>query len=147
MQSQDNPDSKRPYGSVYKSNLTRSEIHLIPDKSTKDFTRIKVSHNKNNFGAKLPPFLVDIYFDNESVVIKKSNALTQQDQLLYEIKNYMLEQKTNGEELNQTNVINHFPGSMGRDKIRTLLDMGTDTHWHVSKGLNNSLVYDPIDDV
>jgi len=33
MQSQDNPENKSPFGSVYKYNMSRSVIHLVHEKN------------------------------------------------------------------------------------------------------------------
>ncbi len=145
-QSQDGHNSKSPFGSVYKSNMSRSEIHLTSEKNTTDNSTIKVIHTKSNFGAKCEEFLVDFKFASDCVSIEISASLTEKEQYLFDIRAYMLDKKSEGIKLNQTNLIEHFQGNIGKDKLINLLDMGHGKYWNTEKGQKNSTIYDPIED-
>lgn len=147
LQTQDNPENKSPFGSVYKSNMSRSVLHLIGEKNIKGFLRIRLVHNKSNFGAKSEEILIDIHFDTGVVVIENSDSLTRTEQQMCDIRNYMLGRITEGERLNQRNLVEYFEGSIGKERVRSLLEKGNTKFWNTSKGVNNSIIYEPIESV
>jgi len=147
IQSQDNPDNKSPFGSVYKSNMSRSVIHLIQQSSANNCSTIILKHNKSNFGAKSDELLLDIRFGDGYVAVEKSNSMSKKDEQLFMIRDYMIEGKENGHEINQSEVIDSFEGIMGKHKVASLLKMGEGKYWNSSRGKNNSSIYNPIDNM
>ena len=125
--------------------MSRSEIHLTSEKNSNGVSTIKVVHNKSNFGPKCEDFLIDINFTSEFVSINKSNSLTNTEQQLLDIRSFILEKKAEGKTLNQTDIVKHFQGTIGRETVRDLLDKGCGNYWNTAKGSKNSTIYDPID--
>ena len=146
IQSQDNLDNKTPFGSVYKSNICRSVIHLVQEKSSKECLIVRLVQQKSNFGAKSEEILIDILFDDCVVVIEKSDSISHKQQHLNMIKDYILENGNNGREIIQSEIVGHFGGLIGSNKVIDLLRYGTGKYWNTSRGTNNSIIYQPLGD-
>jgi len=146
IQSQDNVDNKTPFGSVYKSHVCRSVIHIVQENSSKDCVIVRLVQPKSNFGAKSEEILIDILFDDGVVVIEKSDFISHKQQQLNMIKNYILENGNNGRELIQSEIVDYFGGMIGSNKVIDLLKSGTGKHWNTSRGRNNSIIYQPLGD-
>jgi len=146
IQSQDNVDNKTPFGSVYKSHICRSVIHLVQEKSSKECLIVRLVQQKSNFGAKSKEILIDILFDDSAVVIEKSDSISHKQQHLNMIKDYILENGNNGREIIQSEIVGHFGGLIGSNKVIDLLRYGTGKYWNTSRGTNNSIIYQPLGD-
>jgi len=145
----DNPDIKSPYGSVYKSNLSRSVIHLVIEGKIKNGFTVKLVQRKSNFGEACDEELIDFIFDkeNEAVLIIESSSISQKKKDMLMIKDEICRMYTEGIESIQSDLVNKFKDSIARDKVRAYLLEGEGNHWRTMSGkLNNSKVYLPLGD-
>ncbi|MGE5445494.1 MAG: bifunctional DNA primase/polymerase [Ignavibacteriales bacterium] len=145
MQSQDNYNTKTPYGSVYKYNLSRSVFQLAGIGREENRISLMLRHKKSNFGGLLGDLIFDISFDEDRVMFLKSKALSPETSDMMIIWEALQEMKSQGMELIQKNLIIHLKGIIGKDKLLTLLDKGKSKYWDVKtkEGKGRSKVYEP----
>ena len=62
------------YGSVYKRNLSRSQIHLESVGRNEDGITIKLEHSKLNSGPLQDPIYADLKFQDRSVILERANT-------------------------------------------------------------------------
>jgi RecA-family ATPase len=147
MQSQDSPDNKSPFGSVYKYNMSRSVIHLVHEKNIEGGFTVKLVHKKSNFGKLCEEELVDMIFDNDRVYIQASNSISQQEEELLIIKDAIIEMLHEQERVIQKDIIVYFDKTFSKNKLIGLLKRGESRHWNKEKGsTKNSYCYIPINE-
>jgi len=149
MQSQDSPENKSPFGSVYKYNMSRSVIHLVHEKNIDNGFTVKLVHKKSNFGKLCDEELIDILVDkeNKTVSINKSDSITQETEEMFMIRDAIVEMQKEQEYVNQKDLIGYFKNTIGKDRLIKLLNMGKGKYWIREKGLKgSSFVYIPIYD-
>ena len=146
-QAKDNPDSKTPFGSVYKFNMSRSVLQLKYELSINNGMTLKLMHKKSNFGKLQEDALIDIIFENEAVIIKRSESITQETEEMFMIRDAIREMLKEQEYVIQKDLISYFKNTIGKDRLIKLLNMGKGKYWIREKGLKgSSFVYIPIDE-
>ncbi len=148
MQSQDSPDNKSPFGSVYKYNMSRSVIHLVHEKNIENGFTVKLVHKKSNFGKLCDEELIDMVFvDDDRVYIQASQSISQQEEEMLTIKDAIIEMLQEQDRVIQKDVILYFDKTIPRKRVIALLKKGESRHWNTEKGTTkNSIAYIPIDD-
>jgi len=125
MQSQDNYNSKTPYGSVYKTNLVRSVFQLSPIKKIERGASLMLNHKKSNFGPLIDDIVFDMTFDQDRVLFTKSESLTPEEEDMKAIWEVIQENISNNIENTQSNLIESCKKlAIGKDKVRKLLEKG-----------------------
>jgi len=146
-QAKDNPDSKTPFGSVYKFNMSRSVLQLKYELSINNGMTLKLMHKKSNFGKLQDDALIDIIFENEAVIIKRSESITQETEEMFMIRDAIVEMQKEQEYVNQKDLIGYFKNTIGKDRLIKLLNMGEGKYWIRNKGVKgSSFIYIPIVD-
>jgi len=146
-QAKDNPDSKTPFGSVYKFNMSRSVLQLKFEQLIDNGMTLKLMQKKSNFGKVHEPILIDIIFENEAVIIKKSESITQEIEEMLLIRESIEKMQKEQEYINQKDLIGYFKNTIGKDRLIKLLKMGEGKYWIREKGLKgSSFVYIPLEE-
>ena len=147
MQSQDSPDNKSPFGSVYKYNMSRSVIHLVHEKNIDNGFTVKFVHKKNNLGKKQDEELIDLVFDGNKVYVNESQSITQEEEEMLSIKDAMIEMLQEQEQVIQKDLIEYFNKTITRNSLINLLKKGESKHWNKVRGnTKNTCLYIPIND-
>jgi len=143
----DNEDSKTPFGSVYKFNMSRSVLQLKYELSIDNGMTLKLMHKKNNFGKMQDDALIDIIFENKAVIIKRSESITQETEEMLMIRDAIGEMLQEQEYVIQKDLITYFKNSIRKDRLLMLLKMGEGKYWTKLKGKKgSSFIYIPLDD-
>jgi len=66
-----NYQDKTMFGSVYKTNSTRSVLQAEPVEHGEDYINLMVRHKKINFGPKLSPFGIRVTFNDDKTVVEE----------------------------------------------------------------------------
>lgn len=74
LQDGQNPQNKRPFGSVYKVNLARSVLHVQKIGSEGSRLKVRLRHIKNNFGECCPDLALTMDFEAESTTFQSISA-------------------------------------------------------------------------
>lgn len=147
MQSQDSPDNKSPFGSVYKYNMSRSVIHLVHEKNIENGFTVKLVHKKSNFGKLCDEELIDMVFDDDRVCIQSSQSISQQEEEMLMIKDAITEMLQEQEQVIQKDLIEHFSNTISKNRLIYLLKKGESKHWNKVKGnTKNTVIYIPTID-
>jgi len=147
MQSQDNPENKSPFGSVYKYNMSRSVIHLVHEKNIDNGFTVKLVHKKSNFGKLCDEELIDMVFDDNRVYIQASQSISQQEEDMLTIKDGIIEMLQEQERVIQKDIIQYFSNTYAKNRIINLLKIGESRHWNKVKGnTKNTIAYIPLDE-
>jgi len=137
-----NAPTPSPYGSVYKTNLSRSVFELRKDQEPgEDTMRLGLFHRKSNFGKLIPPVGLTANFTPETIAfstcpVRDTPALAEAMSLKERIKGLLfqtspLNAKEIAEELNipqntVRSILNRF-----RDKAFTRVTDGPEPTWAV----------------
>jgi len=147
MQSQDSPENKSPFGSVYKYNMSRSVIHLVHEKNIDSGFTLKLVHKKSNFGKLCDEELIDMVFDDDRVYIQASQSISQQEEEMLIIKDAIIEMLQEQEQVIQKDLIEYFNKTITRNSLINLLKKGESKHWNKVKGnTKNTIIYIPRND-
>ena len=141
MQSQDNYNTKTPYGSVYKYNLSRSVFQLSSLGIEGNIRSLMLKHKKSNFGSLLDDLLFDVAFEGDRVLFYKSKALSPEEKDMRLIHETMVELENKAEKVNQKNLIVQLKGILGRDRVVTLLEKGEGKYWEKQVGHKKENLY------
>jgi hypothetical protein len=66
----ENYTSKSAFGSVFKTNISRSVIQIVPVSQGDNERRVRLSHNKVNFGAQVKPLEACLTFTEKKVTVE-----------------------------------------------------------------------------
>ena len=130
-----------------KFNMSRSVLQLKYELSINNGMTLKLMHKKSNFGKLQEDALIDIIFENEAVIIKRSESITQETEEMFMIRDAIREMLKEQEYVIQKDLISYFKNTIGKDRLIKLLNMGKGKYWIREKGLKgSSFVYIPIDE-
>lgn len=146
MQAKESYNQKTPYGTVYKSNLSRSVFQLACIGRAPGRISLMLTHKKANFGQLLEDLRFDISFEGDRVRFFESMALSPEENDMILIYETMAALKAGGERANQVTIIARLNKVLSRDRIRTLLDKGVDTWWKLVPGLRHEKLYEQFSD-
>jgi len=133
MQSQDNYNSKTPFGSVYKTNLVRSVFQLSPIKKIERGVSLMLNHKKSNFGPLIDDIVFDMTFEFDKVLFTKSESLSPEEEDMKAIWEVMQENISNGTENYLSSLMESCRKlGIGKDKLRKLLGKGEGHCWDKS---------------
>jgi hypothetical protein len=143
LQYQDNYNTKTPYGSVYKYNLSRSVFQLSCVAREENRISLQLRHKKANFSGFTKELTFDINFEGDKVQFCESQALSPDERDLRLIPEAMMELEEKGEKVNQKNVVSNLKLVLGRDRILTLLPKGEPEYWDKRAGDKKEILYKP----
>lgn len=147
QQPQEYEKTKTPYGSAYKSFLSRSVIHIIPKGKKDNCSTVQLLHKKTNFGKECDSVYIDFIFDeeNNAVFIVESASKLNKDNQVQLVKDYIIKSANEGKEPNQSDLIEGLKESIKKDKLRNILEQGNGKYWNVVAGMiNNTKIYVPL---
>lgn len=96
LQSNDSYDSKTPYGSVYKFNLSRSVFQLSSLTDSINPLQLQLSHTKSNFGRRSDALRFEIHFEGDRVLFTESKAPSKDEKDMRLIHEAMVELEGKG---------------------------------------------------
>lgn len=145
LQSNDSYESKTPYGSVYKFNLSRSVFQLSPLTTSTNPLQLQLIHTKSNFGRRSDALRFEIRFEGDRVLFTESKAPSKDEKEMRLIHEAIVELKEKGIETLQKNIINALKGVLGKDKTIELLSKGEGKFWDLKprEGRGGGKVYEP----
>jgi len=147
QQPQEYEKTKTPYGSAYKSFLSRSVIHIVQKGKNDNCSTVQLLHKKTNFGKECDNEFIDFIFDeeNNSVFIVESTSKFNKDNQIQLVQDYIQKAYDEGKELIQSDLIEKLKDSIKKDKLRELLEQGKGKYWNIIEGkINNSKIYVPL---
>ncbi|HEX3034360.1 MAG TPA: AAA family ATPase [Thermodesulfobacteriota bacterium] len=148
LQFKDNYDTKTPYGSIYKENLSRSVFQMSVLEKGLGQSTYMLRHKKTNFGENVGDLVFDVRFREDTVQFLESSHLPPQGKDLKIVWEGISTLKAKGGDFNQSNIVEICKNwGLGRNKVLTLLKEGEGTYWtepHYNS-IGHELTYDLLD--
>lgn len=134
-------DNKTAYGSVYKFNMCRSVFQLSKIGESKNPMTLRLRHKKSNFGPEVDDLVFDVHFQGDRVLFTESSSQTPEDRDLGLIAEAIAELEASGARVNQKALAEYLKGTLGRDRLHSLLKKGEGGLWEISPGDRREKLY------
>jgi len=135
-----------PFGTVYKTNYSRSEFEITGKKKGENSISCELEHTNFNFGRQQDAFKFDISFnDTEILFVEQSNQKYDESDFLKVQEVIEKLHKNKLKIANQKTVIEHLKGVYPEKALITLLKQGENKYWGTKRGKKKEIIYYPLD--
>lgn len=131
--------NKKPYGSAYKFNLSRSALQLSPMERNGNRVTLRLRHKKSNFGKLVADMVFDMNFEADAVRFYESDVKTPEQKEIEILQDIIKQLESEGERSNQKSIKEISP--LGRDRTEKLLNKHDGEHWYSEPGKGKEKIY------